>query len=86
MKKIVCHIEPFQLEQYPAILENGVVRQLGPCRLDGLSMYIVKACMDEDITQVAVFGNRHYGMRLADEIKELNMTLYGQKQIEVEVV
>ena len=77
MKKIICHVDLFQLEQTPAILEDGQVRQLAPCPLKSLCNNIIQACYEE---------LRACNTKLADEIREAEMLMYNKNKIEIEVM
>ena len=86
MKKIICHVDLFQLEQTPAILEDGQVRQLAPCPLKSLCNNIIQACYEEDVEHVALFGSQTYNAKLASEIQEAEMLMYNKNKIEIEVM
>lgn len=86
MKKIICHVDLFQLEQTPAILENGSLRPLAPCPLNSLCNSIIQACYKEDVEHVALFGSQTYNAKLASEIQEAEMLMYNKNKIEIEVV
>lgn len=86
MKKIICHVDLFQLEQTPAILEDGQVRQLAPCPLKSLCNNIIQACYEEDIDHVTLFGLRACNSKLADEIREAEILMYNKNKIEIEVM
>ena len=86
MKKIICHVDLFQLEQTPAILENGQVQQLAPCSLNSLCNNIIQACYEENIDHVTLFGLHTYNAKLANEIREAEMLMYNKNKIEIEVI
>lgn len=86
MKKIICHVDLFQLEQTPAILEDGQVRQLAPCTLNNLCDNIIQACYEENIDHVTLFGLHTYNVKLANEIQEAEMLMYNKNKIEIEVI
>lgn len=86
MKKIICHVDLFQLEQTPAILEDGSLRPLAPCPLNSLCNSIIQACYKEDVDHVALFGSQAYNTKLASEIQEAEMLMYNKNKIEIEVV
>lgn len=86
MKKIICHVDLFQLEQTPAILENGQMRQLAPCSLSSLGVNLIQACYEENIEHIILFGLRTYNTKLASEIQEAEMLMYNKNKIEIEVM
>lgn len=86
MKKIICHVDLFQLEQTPAILENGQMRQLAPCPLSRLGVNLIQACYEENIEHITLFGLRTYNTKLANEIQEAEMLMYNKNKIEIEVM
>lgn len=86
MKKIICHVDLFQLEQTPAILENGQMRQLAPCSLSSLGVNLIQACYEENIEHITLFGLRTYNIKLANEIQEAEMLMYNKNKIEIEVM
>lgn len=86
MKKIICHVDLFQLEQTPAILEDGQVRQLASCPLKSLCDNIIQACYEENVEHVTLFGLHTYNTKLANEIREAEMLMYNKNKIEIEVI
>lgn len=86
MKKIICHIDLWDIYQHPILLENGQIKELPECPLDELHTALVEYCKEYNTNQVALYGARMYNDKLANDIYAYNATQYGLNNLEVEVV
>lgn len=86
MKKIICHIELWDVYQHPILLENGKITELPECPLSQLQTALAEYCKEYDTNQVALYGARAYNYKLANDIYEYSATHYGMNNLEIEVV
>lgn len=86
MKKIICHIELWDVYQHPILLENGQITELPECPLSQLYEMLAEYCKKHNTNQIALYGARAFNDKLAHDIYEYSATQYGINNLEIEVV
>lgn len=86
MKKIICHIELWDVYQHPILLENGQITELPECPLEQLDEMLAEYCKKYNTNQIALYGARAFNDKLAHDIYEYSATQYGINNLEIEVV
>lgn len=85
MKKIVCHVELWDVYQHPILLDCGQMTNLPECPLDKLNETLVLYSQEYNTNSIALYGARAYNEKLAHDIYEYGATHYGINNLEIEV-
>lgn len=85
MKKIICHVELWDMSQHPVLLDCGQIIELPDCPLEKLDEMLAVYSQKYETNSIALYGAKIYNEKLAHDIYEYSATHYGINDLEIEV-
>ena len=88
MKKIICNINMFSMQQSVWLIDdetNGIIYS-GDSTLHNLPETISALSAKYDVSRVCLNGNEEHGALLAKNILEYSKEMYSNNNLEIEVI
>ena len=87
MKKIVCELHMFSLNQNIYVIDDDGTHEFAvPSTMEELPEIISALCHSKNINKVMLTGNSVFGAAVAEDILAYSKNHYSENIIEVEVV
>lgn len=87
MKKIVCELHMFSLNQNIYVIDDDGTHEIAvPANMEELPEIISALCHSKNIDKVMLTGNSVFGAAVAEDILAYSKQQYKENNIEVEVV